>query len=403
MALGSEGIAARSISKVELAAAFADSHRRTWDVLRDLSPSQWQVRYDRGINPPLWEYAHIAWFTEHWVLRASHPEPNGRLSATLPSMMEQADSLFDSMRVAHQDRWHLALPSLALVRQYVTAVLERVLTALDAADDTDQALYFFRLALFHEDMHAEALTYMRQTLDYAPHAPIVLPAIPLDAGAAAVGGETFTMGSRADDGFVFDNEKWAHSVDVSSFRIDRACVSNAAFAQFVESGGYLDPQWWSPSGIAWLRQSGLAHPPRWRRAGNAAAQGRASQWEWRWFGEWAPLPLELPVCHVNAFEAEAYCRWAGKRLPTEAEWEYAATHELIEWGGSVWEWMSDPFLPYAGFSADPYQEYSAPWFGNHRSVRGGSIVTRERMQHPKYRNFYLPHRNDIFAGFRCCA
>ncbi len=338
----------------------------------------------------------MAWFTEHWVLRAPRPDSEGRLSATLPSMLEQADSLFDSMRVAHPDRWHLALPSLAGVRQYVSDVLERVLAALDAADDSDEGLYFFRLALFHEDMHAEALTYMRQTLDYAPHAPIALPAVRSDAGPAAGGGDAFVMGSPAERGFVFDNEKWAHSVDVPPFRIDRTCVSNAAFARFVESGGYLDPQWWSSSGIEWLRQSRLAHPARWRQA------DRSTSWEWRWFGEWVPLPLDLPVCHVNAFEAEAYCRWAGKRLPTEAEWEYAATHDLIEWGGSVWEWTSDSFLPYAGFSADPYQEYSVPWFGSHRSVRGGSLVTRERMQHPRYRNFYLPHRNDIFVGFRCC-
>ena len=398
MTLASEGIAARNASKIELAAALSDSHRRTWDILRDLAPSQWQVRYDRGINPPLWEYAHMAWFTEHWVLRAPRQQPDGRWIATLPSMLERADSLFDSMRVAHQDRWQLAVPSLADVRLYVASVLERVLSALDEADDTDEALYFFRLALFHEDMHAEALTYMRQTLDYGPHAPLALPSVSADAGSAAAGGDTFVMGSHAGRGFVFDNEKWAHPVDVPAFRIDRACVSNAAFARFVQSGGYLDPQWWSSSGVAWLQQSGFVHPARWR-----PADGRPDEWEWRWFGEWVPLPPELPVCHVNAFEAEAYCRWAGKRLPTEAEWEYAAIHDLIEWGASVWEWTADPFLPYEGFSPDPYQEYSAPWFGNHRSVRGGSFVTRERMQHPRYRNFYLPHRNDIFAGFRCCA
>lgn len=399
MTIGAEGVCARSINKSALDGAFAEAHRRTWALLRDLTPSQWQVRYEPGINPPLWEYAHIAWFTEHWVLRDPRAGDQGAFIASRPSLLDGADRWFDSMRVAHQDRWHLDLPALACIREYAAEVLDGVRARLAAGDDTDEALYFFRLALFHEDMHAEALTYMRQTLDYPPHAPLAMPLLAGAGTDVAMAGGAFVMGADAAGGFVFDNEKWAHPVTIASGRIDRECVSNAAFAEFVEAGGYGDPRWWSDEGRAWLKQAGLTRPQRWRES----PRDGSGHWEQRWFGQWEPLAPDRPVCHVNAWEAEAYCRWRGRRLPTEAEWEHAASQGLIRWGGSVWEWTADPFEPYPGFAPDPYREYSAPWFRTHRSVRGGSFATPARMQHPRYRNFYLPQRSDIFIGFRTCA
>ena len=394
-----EGVAARSINKSALDRAFVDAHRRTWTLLQDLSPSQCRVPYEPGINPPLWEYAHVAWFTEHWVLRDPQAGDQGGFTPSRPSLLADADRWFDSMRVAHQDRWHLDIPPLARIRDYVGAVLEGVRGRLAAADDADEALYFFRLALFHDDMHAEALTYMRQTLDYPLHAPLAMSPRQSGASEVAMADETFLMGASRAGGFVFDNEKWAHLVQLAAGRIDRDCVSNGAFAQFVEAGGYRDPRWWSDEGRAWLKQAGLTRPCRWRES---AQEGRG-RWEQRWFGQWEPLPLDLPVCHVNAWEAEAFCRWRGRRLPTETEWECAASQGLIDWGGAVWEWMADAFEPYPGFAPDPYREYSVPWFHTHRCVRGGSFATDARMRHSRYRNFYLPHRSDVFVGFRTCA
>lgn len=400
MALRIERTGTRRLDKYQLDAAFVDAHQRTWAILADLTPAQWQVPCDPGINPPLWEYAHVAWFTEHWILRDPQPDAQGRFIATRPSLLAHADRWFDSARVAHDDRWHLDLPSPAEIIDYADAVLEHVRARLATAEDSDDELYYFRLALYHEDMHAEALTYMRQTLDYAAPATFAISPLGRIDGASdiAIDADTFLMGGSRDEGFVFDNEKWRRAVAIGPAQIDRQCVSNARFLEFVAANGYEDDRWWSSEGLAWLKRTGLTAPRRWREP----ARDGAAHWEHRWFGRWEPLPLSEPVCHVNAYEAEAFCRWQGRRLPREAEWEYAAYNGLIEWGDAVWEWMADPFEPYAGFSPDPYADYSAPWFHTHRSVRGASFATRDRMCNPRYRNFYLPHRNDIFAGFRTC-
>lgn len=387
------GIEARQLRGAALASALFDAQQRTWAVLADLTAAQWQVPYDPGINPPRWEFGHVAWFTEWWVLREAHWLGADEIVTRRASMLPRADEWFDSGKVAHAARWTLDLPPLSELRDYAKAVLEGVHERV-VADDA-RSLYYARLALFHEDMHAEALTYMRQTLGYGEPFPLRMPTDRNGEGDVAIPGGTFVLGSAPDDGFVFDNEKWAHPIDLAPARMARRCVTNAEYAAFVAAGGYREPRWWGADGRAWLDTTRAGHPMRWRPS--------AECWEQRWFGTWQPLAPDQPACHVNAFEAEAYCRWAGRRLPSEPEWEYAATHQLIEWGDAVWEWTADAFVPYPGFAADPYRDYSEPWFGTHRSVRGGSLVTRPRMHHSRYRNFYLPHRNDIFAGFRTCA
>jgi gamma-glutamyl hercynylcysteine S-oxide synthase len=388
-----EGIAARSAGKAYLERALIDAREYTLSVLANLTPEQWQVPHHPGINPPRWEFAHIAWFTEWWVLREAHWNARDELVTPLPSLLADADQWFDSGRIAHADRWTLDYPPLPELRDYARMVLEAVLARLSSSDDS--TLYPFRLALLHEDMHAEALIYMHQTLDYPPPFTLKVPALSTANDDVEIPAGVFVHGSRRDDSFVFDNEKWASEITLPATRISRQCVSNAAYAEFVEADGYREPRWWSDEGRAWLDETRHAQPARWRKAGRI--------WMHRWFGRWEALPLDRPVCHVNAFEAEAYCQWARRRLPTEAEWERAATLDIIDWGGAIWEWMANAFAPYPGFAPDAYRDYSQPWFHTHRSVRGGSFVTRPRMHHPRYRNFYLPHRNDIFAGFRTCA
>lgn len=382
----------RELDREALAGALRDAREYTNAQLMDLDDTRWRVPYLAIINPPLWEYGHVGWFMERWCLRL---RGDGSLG---PSLLADADRWYDSSNVPHATRWSLDLPDRRATTRYVTDVLARTLDALARADDSDAGLYYFRLSLYHEDMHGEAFAYTRHTLAYpAPHS--ARPRLP-QANAAddrVVAGGPFDMGApEGGRGFVFDNEKWSTRVQVAPFAIRRGLVTNAEFARFVDAGGYARLELWSDEGREWLRKTQRQHPRDWRRDTSGGGQERH-------FDRWAPLVEAAPVVHVTAFEAEAYCRWAGRRLPTEAEWECAAVQQAIDWGGSLWEWTATPFAPYAGFSADPYKDYSAPWFHTHRSVRGGSIVTRERMHHPRYRNFYLPDRDDVFVGFRTCA
>jgi iron(II)-dependent oxidoreductase len=381
----------RSLSGSALRDALLESRQYTKSLVDDLTDAQWDVPVLPVINPVLWEVGHVGWFMERWCLR---PRPDG----LGPSLMADADRLYDSSAVDHGERWRLPLPSRDATMRYLDDVLEVTLDALERTGESDSEQYFFRLALYHEDMHAESFAHLRQLLGYpAPAGLPVLPAARRGPNAdIALDGAEFDLGvSPGLQGFVFDNEKWAHPVHVRPFMIGRRPVSQGAFLAFVEDNGYGRDAWWSAAGRAWRDAAHAAHPAHWRRAG--------AQWQQRVFDRWEPLNSSEPMAHVTAYEAEAYCRWAGRRLPTEAEWEFAAMRGAIDWGDSVWEWTASPFVPYPGFTADAYRQYSAPWFGTHRSVRGGSFLTTRRLAHPKFRNFYEPHRSDVVVGFRTVA
>jgi iron(II)-dependent oxidoreductase len=415
-----------------------DAHQRTLALIAGLDSDQLMGPKLPTINPLRWEIGHAAYFYEYWVLR----QHLGR-----PPIREDSDSLYDSITIAHDERWDLPLPTLDETLAYIDAVNRDILACLQQGDDS-QRDYLARYAVFHHDMHNEAYTYTRQTLNYP--APDFAQACEIQSAGALPGdvqvpGGRFQLGALPGDDFVFDNEKWAHEVELEPFQIARAAVSNADFLAFVEAGGYADQGYWDDEGWAWRNQVGLEHPVYWSPAANG--------WQMRKFDQWLDLPLNAALIHISWYEAQAYCRWAGRRLPTEAEWEAAAAAEpsadgaslstskrYFPWGdeppgpnranldgfalgtvdvaacedgdsafgcrqmiGNVWEWTQDTFGPYPGFTPDMYQDYSQPLFGITRVLRGGAWATRGRMIRNTWRTYYGPERNDVFAGFRTCA
>ena len=388
----------RSAGRDQLIIALTQARQRTLQLVEHLQPEQWQVPYLETVNPPLWEIAHVAWVQEYWCLR-------WRAGVVAkPCLLADGDAWFDSRSIAHRPRWTLPLPGVQVIYDYMAQVLELTLESLRQAPETAEGLYFYRLVLFHEQMHIEALAYTWQTLGTALGLPDQMPknasatsagqTIHLDAANWELGSRP--DGQRPDDSFVFDNEKWAFPVRCAAFEIASQPVSNGEFLQFVQADGYANPTFWDALSFGKLNQESRRMPRYWRE--------HDGLWQRLKFGQWEALPLDEPVVHVSAIEAQAYCHWTAKRLPTEAEWEMAAHKATgLRWGDQVWEWTADAFEPFEGFSPDPYTEYSLPSFGNTRVVRGGSYLTPRGLVHPKFRNFFAPHRHDMFIGFRTCA
>ena len=419
----------------------SDARSKTLELIGDLSDEQLRGPQLRIVNPLLWEIGHVTWFQEKWVLR--HAGGQAPLRA-------DGDSLYDSAAIPHDSRWDLPLPSRAETLAYLTSVRDRVLERIDQGKLAELDRYFITLAVFHEDMHTEAFTYTRQTLGYPPPAFSGVESIRSAEtgslrGDAEIPGGRFLLGAPRGNSFVFDNEKWAHPVEVCPFAIARAAVTQAEFSEFVEGQGYSRREFWSAPGWDWRERVGARHPVYWKSES-------PGHWLRRNFDHWVPLEPHRPVLHVNWWEAEAYCKWAGRRLPTEVEWEMAASANPLDfnpevaqrkgrfpWGddppapdranlgwrgmgavdvialsagdstfgcrqmiGNVWEWTASDFGPYPGFEIDPYREYSQPWFGNHKVLRGGAWPTQPRLLRNTWRNFYTPDRRDVWAGFRTC-
>lgn len=408
--------AAREGDVPVLIAALQAARQRTLDLLAAYEQAlgtALRVPFSPQLNPPLWEVGHVGWFQDYWIARnrqralGSCADPD---DPRLPGRLPGADALYNSSVVAQPARWQLPLPDLAATRSHLEEGLAETLALLAQTGATPADLYFFRLVLFHEQMHAEAATYMAQALDVPlpgtqqgalpQGSPSVLPAAatcPPEAATLRLRGGKWALG-YARPGFAFDNELPAHDVALPAFEIDVAAVTWERYLPFIAANGYRDARCWSAAGRRWCEAGNLAAPRYLRQIDGGWQQCR--------FGQWQPLPLAAPAAHLSYFEADAWCRWAGRRLPSETEWEYAALAAPPANGfawGEVWEWTASRFLPFSGFRAHPYRDYSAPWFDSRYVLRGASRATAPEMVHPRYRNFFTPERNDIYSGFRSCT
>ena len=414
-----------------------DSVETVLGLTADFNERQQQGPMIPIVNPAIWELGHVAWFIERWTLRNLYEES---------SLLPHADEFYDSAAMPHDLRWGLSLPSWEDTREYLRSVGQGEADRIGPNEPDALERYFIQLATFHTDFHAEAFTYTRQTFGFSePALPGLAssppPQLDFDPHDVAVAGGAFDLGAvERDEPFVFDNEQWAHEVHVEPFAIAATAVSNGEFLRFVEAGGYRDRSCWTDAGWWWKQAAGAEHPVYWRREDDG-------RWLVRRYDAWVPIDPYAAVIHVNWHEANAYCAWAGRRLPTEAEWEVAAAGGLdrsakrcYPWGdeppshdranldyrgrgaidvralpagdtpqgcrqmlGNVWEWTSSDFGPYPGFVIGPYKEYSIPWFKGYKVIRGGAWSTRSRVVRNTLRSFYTPERRDVMCGFRTCA
>ncbi len=350
----------------------------TRSILENMRPGDEVVAIDAILNPPHWEFGHLTWFHEFWVHRC------GQVSS--PSLLHDADYLFNSSEIAHRDRWAIPMPPLDVLLDYNACVMQKTRELLVKPIDAEQA-YFIQLAIFHQDMHNEAFAYMWQTLGYpAPFEPFSLPKLATNPASATIHfPETKLMvGSEPKSGFIFDNEKWSHSITLPAFTIAERAVSNADYLEFIES----------PANQADLNP--VTAPMHWKK--------ERGVWYQRYFDAWRDFSELEPVRHISYSDAKRYCDWRELRLPTEHELGLLMAQKQDDWQPShLWEWTSSPFAPFPRFSSDPYADYSQPWFdGNHQVLKGWSLYTPERLRRSAFRNFYAPHRQDHFCGFRTC-
>jgi iron(II)-dependent oxidoreductase len=364
-----------SSSKEAIGERLAEARERTFELIEPLSDEQLNRVYSPILSPLAWDLGHIANFEELWLVQTV----GGR-----EPLHGELGRFYDAIENPRKTRGELPILRDAELRSYLADVRERTLDVLDDVDlgeDAEDPLlrggFVYEMLLAHEHQHNETMLQLLQMAEgYEPvridPGPASEPA-PDGPEMVAVKGGEHAIGAPPG-GFAYDNERPRHIVELAPFEIDRTPVTNGSYARFMEETGAEPPMYWERDGEGgWVRN----------------AMGRSQ-----------PLDHTHPVVHVSWHEADAFARWAGKRLPTEQEWEVASAG--MQTVGQVWEWTSSDFLPYPGFEAFPYREYSEAFFGDtYKVLRGGSWATHRSVIRPSFRNWDLPERRQIFSGFRC--
>jgi gamma-glutamyl hercynylcysteine S-oxide synthase len=421
----------------EIASRLISARARTSRLTDCVDEADLVNQHSPLMSPLVWDLAHIANQEELWLLRGV----DGR-----EPLHPEIDPLYDAFEHPRAERPTLPLLAPKEARGYASDVRGRVLDLIERVSFSGSALvdrgFVFGMIAQHEQQHDETMLATHQlrrgkpVLTAPPPAPLPADGLRLPAEVLVPGGP-FTMGTSTEP-WALDNERPAHVVEVPSFYLDTTPVTNARYLEFISDGGYDDPRWWTPAGWEYRQRAGLSAPLFWH------AQGQG-QWVRRRFGITEPVPAAEPVMHVCWYEADAYARWAGRRLPTEAEWEKAARHDprsgrsrRFPWGdeeptaelanlgqrhlqpapagsypagaapsgarqliGDVWEWTASDFLPYPGFVAWPYKEYSEVFWGpDYKVLRGGAFSADPVACRGTFRNWDYPIRRQIFAGFR---
>jgi len=421
-----------------LADTLTDARDRTLLLVSPLSEEELRTQYNTLMGPVTWDLGHIAHFEELWLLR----------NLEGPVEFGEMPGIFNPFENPRRVRGELQLPTREETLQLLAAVRSRVLDLLGVLDlgSGDPLLrdgYVFRMVAQHEHQHGETILQALQLKGGEPYRAPRARAVPAPrwrpSGMVRFPGGEVEIGTD-DRSAAYDNERPLHTVRLRPFLIDAAPVTNGEYREFMEAGGYRERRFWTEAGWAWLREAEVEAPLFWTR--------RGGEWWTRSMDREAPVDPLRPVCHVCCHEAEAYARWAGKRLPTEQEWEAAATWDPAAgrkrgypWGdepptpehanldqlafeaapvgayprnvspigcygmiGDVWEWTASDFGPYPGYETFPYPEYSEVFFGGeYRVLRGGSWATRPLVARATFRNWDYPIRRQIFSGFRCAA